>query len=111
MPHPLIKAVIWKNALTSACFYPNVQIVLVNLDSVNDVRLESIEDSLSLLVRVDVQVDRLGQVKTEDAHNGLSVNDVTSGNKIEVTVKTSDVIDKVLDFIDGVKRDFNACHD
>ena len=51
---------------------------------------------------MDVQVDRLGQVKAEDTHNGFCVDNVSSGNKIEVIVELCNIIYERFYLIDGV---------
>ena len=51
---------------------------------------------------MDVQVDRLGQIKAEDAHDGLSVDNVSSGYQIEVVIKLRNIIYERFYLIDGI---------
>ena len=57
---------------------------------------------------MDIQVDRLGQIQTENTHDGFCVNDITAGDEIEIKIETVNIIYKSLDFIDGIQRNFNC---
>ena len=50
---------------------------------------------------MDVQVDRFGKVEAEDSHDGFCVDNVSSGNKIEVIV---DEIEFMTSRNDGAPR-------
>ena len=61
-------------------------------------------------VGMNVQVDGLGKIQAENAHDRFCVNDISSGNKIKITVKPADLVDKCFYFIDLIQRDFNGFH-
>ena len=54
---------------------------------------------------MDIQVDRLGQIQTENTHDGFCVNDITAGDEIEIKIETVNIIYKSLDFIDLIQLD------
>ena len=58
---------------------------------------------------MDVQVDGLGQIQAEDAHDGFGIDDITAGNQIKIAVEAVDLIDKLLDFVDRIEQDFYFC--
>ena len=45
---------------------------------------------------MDVEVDGLGKIEAEDTHDGLSVDYVSSGYKIEVIFELGDIVYKTL---------------
>ena len=57
---------------------------------------------------MDAERDRLVQVKGEDTHNGLCVNDVTAGDEIKIGIELGNVVYEVLDLVDGVQTDSNS---
>ena len=52
---------------------------------------------------VNAQVDRLGKVKTEDAHDGLCINHIAAGDQIEILGVAVHIIDKLFYFVDRIK--------
>ena len=65
---------------------------------------------IDIICCVDVQVDGLGQIQGEDSHDRLRVDDVTSGDEIEVLVKFGEVVDKGFYLVDGIERNRNCFH-
>ena len=51
---------------------------------------------------MDIQVNGLGEIQTEDTHNGLCVDDISAGYQIKVIVKLGYFIHKRLYLIDGI---------
>ena len=49
---------------------------------------------------MDVEVDGLGKIEAEDTHDGLSVDYVSAGNKIEVILELGNVIYEALYLVD-----------
>ena len=76
----------------------------------DDVGLEDFEDLVHIVCGVDVQADGSGEIQRENAHDGLGIYDITSGDEIEIVVELGDVIDERLDLIDGVEGDRNSFH-
>ena len=66
----------------------------------DDIRLESIENLIGAFLGVDVELNGLAQVKGKDSHDGLCVDHITAGYQVEVIVKTANIIDEGLNFID-----------
>jgi hypothetical protein len=52
---------------------------------------------------VDVQVDRLGQIQGEDAHDGLGIDDISAGHKIKIVIKLCDIVDKGLYLVNRIQ--------
>jgi hypothetical protein len=52
---------------------------------------------------VDVQVDGLGKIQAEDAHDGLGVDYVSSGYQVKIKIKFGNLIDKGLYLVDGIE--------
>jgi hypothetical protein len=63
-----------------------------------------------IAVCMNVQIDGLGKIKAEDAHDGLRIDDIAAGYEIEIEIEAVDVIHKCLDLVDGIKRNFNGFH-
>ena len=66
----------------------------------NLILLKYIENIISAAFGVDVEVDRLGKIKAEDTHNGLSVDNVSSGYKVEIIFELGDVVNEALYLVD-----------
>ena len=58
--------------------------------------LKNLEYILSSALGVDIEIDGLGKIKAEDTHDGLCINYVSSGYKVEIIVELGDVIYKTL---------------
>ena len=43
---------------------------------------------------MNIQVDRLAKVKGKDTHNGLSVDNISSGYEVEIDIELSDIVNK-----------------
>ena len=71
----------------------------INLD---DIGLEGLKNRVSALLGVNVELDGLAQVQGKDAHDGLGVNNITTGYQVEVIVETGNIIDEGLNFIDRI---------
>lgn len=65
---------------------------------------------IHILIGMNVQIDGFGQIQREDTHDGLSVDNVTAGNQIEIGIELSQIIDEGFYFINRVKRYLNGCH-
>ena len=76
----------------------------------DDVGLEDFEDLVQIVCGVDVQVDGSGEIQREDAHNGLGIDNVASGDEIKILIKFCEVVDKRFDLVDGVEGDRNSFH-
>ena len=46
----------------------------------------------SSAVCVDVEVDWLGEIQAEDTHDGLCINYVSAGYKIEIIIELSNIV-------------------
>lgn len=62
--------------------------------------LKNIENIISAAFGVDVEVDGLGKIKAEDTHNGLSVDYVSSGYKVEIILELGNVVNEALYLVD-----------
>lgn len=49
---------------------------------------------------MNIQVDRLAEVKGKDTHNRLGIDNISAGNKVEIDIKLSDIVNKLLNLID-----------
>ena len=58
----------------------------------NGVVLENFHNFLSTILGVNVQIDGLAQIQTENAHDGLCIDDVSAGNKVEIIIEFGDVV-------------------
>ena len=43
---------------------------------------------------MNIQVDRLAEVKGKDTHNRLGIDNISAGNKVEIDIKLSDIVNK-----------------
>ena len=59
---------------------------------------------------MNIQIDRFGQVQTENTHDRFCVDDISSGYKIEIVVKFCDLIYERFHFIDRVQRNLYSFH-
>ena len=59
---------------------------------------------------MDVQVDRLGQIQTEDTHDGLCIYDISAGNQVKVIIKFGNVIYKGFYFVNGIQKNLYCLH-
>ena len=66
----------------------------------NLILLKNIENIISAAFGVDVEVDGLGKIKAEDNHNGLSVDNVSSGYKVEIVLELGNVVNEALYLVD-----------
>ena len=64
----------------------------------------------SSAICMDVEVDRLGKIQAEDAHDGFGIDHIAAGDQVEIGIKLRQVVYKRLNFIDGVQRNFNGFH-
>ena len=87
-----------KEELYTIQFLSNIQYRLV--DCIFGNNLHYVIQSSAICM--DVEVDRLGKIQAEDTHDGFCIDDVSAGNKIEISIKLGKVIYKRLHFIDGV---------
>ena|SRR5699024_10388379 len=67
-------------------------------------------EELRRLVRVGFQLNGLGQIQTENTHNGFGVDGVASGNQIHIKVIFANNVYKALDIIDGVQHNVAGSH-
>ena len=74
------------------------------------VGLENLKDLIQILFRMNAEIDRLGEIEAEDAHDGLRVDDISAGDKIEVVIKLCDVVYKCFDLVNRVKRNLHCFH-
>lgn len=74
----------------------------------DQVRLQNRHDLIDVVFRVNIQVNRLGQIKRENAHDGLCIDDIPAGNQIEIGIKLCDIIYKRFNLINGVQGYFNS---
>ena len=65
---------------------------------------------IDIICCVDVQVDGLGQIQGEDSHDRLRVDDVTSGDEIEIIIKLGEVIYKRFDLVNRIQRNRYCFH-
>ena len=84
--------------------------VLNYLNLLYDVALDLIKE-LSALVAVDVQCQLLGQVKAEDAHDGLCVDCISAADDVHVILALCYDVYEILYVIDGIDADLCCCHD
>ena len=87
-----------KEELYPIQFLSNIQYRLVDCIFGNNLHYVIQSSAICL----DVEVDRLGKIQAEDTHDGLCVDDVSSGYKIEIIVELGDVIYKRLYFVDRI---------
>ena len=57
---------------------------------------------VSAFLGVDVELDGLAQIEREDSHDGLGIDHVAAGYQVKIIVKTGNIINERLDFIDRV---------
>ena len=51
---------------------------------------------------MDVQVDRLGKIQTEDTHDGDCINYVSAGYKIEIIIELSHIVYEIFFLINRI---------
>ena len=71
-------------------------------ESLDQIGLQRRHDFVEALFRMDVQVNRLGQIQTEDSHDGLGIDDISAGYQVKVIIKLGNVIDEGLHLVNGV---------
>ena len=77
----------------------------------NNVRLQYGENGVKIIaVGVDIQINGLGEIQTEDTHDGLCINDIAAGNKVEIKRETVDCIYKSFYFVDRIQRNSYSFH-
>lgn len=65
---------------------------------------------LAAVVAVDLKLEILGEVETEDTHNGLCVNSVSAADDVHIIVASGNDGYEVLNIVDRVYADFCSCH-
>ena len=75
-------------------------VLYLNSDILYLILLKNLENIISAALGVDVEVDGLGKIEAEDTHDGLSVDYVSAGNKIEVIFELGNVIYEALYLVD-----------
>src|SRR5699024_1855095 len=75
----------------------------------DDKGLDFLDESVAA-VRVNVQLDRLGEIQAENAHNGFGVDCITPGNQVNVEVIFAHDVDELFHVIDGVEHDVASFH-
>ena len=65
---------------------------------------------VDILLVVDSERNRLVQIKGENSHDGLGIDDITSGDEIEIRVEFGYVIYEILDFVNGIQTNGNSFH-
>ena len=66
------------------------------------VGLQNIENFVSAILCMDIQINRLGKVQAEDTHDRLCINNVSAGYQVEVIIKFGDIVYKGLNLINGI---------
>ena len=59
---------------------------------------------------MNIEIDRTGQIQREDTHDRFCVNDITSGDEIEIIIKLGEVIYKRFDLVDRIQRNRYCFH-
>jgi len=59
---------------------------------------------------MDGQVDGLGKIQAENAHDGLCIDNITSGSQIEIVVEPVYQVYKIFDTRNGVETDGEFLH-
>ena len=49
---------------------------------------------------MDVQIDSLGKIQTEDSHNRLCINHISSGYQIKISIEVCYIVYKCLNLVD-----------
>ena len=68
------------------------------------IRCEDLQDLFHIgIAGMDIAVDRLAEIQREDSHDGLRVDDISSGDEIKVYIlETNQIVDKGFHLIDGI---------
>ena len=74
-------------------------VLLLYNQLVNDKFLDLCKEFGSV-VSVSFELDWLGKVEAEDTHNGLSIDCISAGNKVNIVVAERNCCNKILDIID-----------
>ena len=69
-----------------------------------------LKNRVKLIFVVNAEFNRLGQIQTEDSHDGFGIDHIPAGYKVEIGVIISKSIDECLDFIDRVEHDSYRFH-
>ena len=72
--------------------------------SFNDERLY-LAKKLGAIVRVNLHLDRFGQVERENAHDRLRVDGIAPGDEVNIEIVLRDGVDKAFHIVDGVEPD------
>ena len=70
--------------------------------SLYDVLADLLEEVLCV-ISVSVELDGLGEVKTEDTHDGLCIYCVSAGNEVNIEIISHNDIYELLDIVDRLK--------
>ena len=65
-----------------------------------DVWSESLKNLIDVVIIMDVQIDSLGKIQTEDSHNRLCVNHISSGYQIKISIEVCYIVYKCLNLVD-----------
>ena len=74
----------------------------------NQIRLQNRHNLINVVFGMNVQVNRLGQIQREDAHDGLCIDDISSGHQIEIIIELGNVVYKGLHLVNGIQRNLNS---
>ena len=62
------------------------------------------------IIGVCLQLDRLGQIQAENAHDRLCVDGITTGHQINVIVKQQNLVYEILYIIDCIQLNCGFIH-
>lgn len=74
----------------------------------NQIRFQNRHDLFDVVLCVDVQINRLGKIQREDAHDRFGIDDVSSGYQIEIIIELGNVVYKGLHLVNGIQRNLNC---
>ena len=78
--------------------------------SLDDVGIKCLENRVQIFSGMNIEADRTGKIKREDAHDRFCVDDITSGHEIKIIVKFGEVIHKGLDLVNGIQGNCYCFH-
>ena len=80
-------------------FFIPLYIGASELRQLDGVSRKHFHDFVDIIFCMDVQVDRLGKVESENTHDRFCINDISSGYEIKIITEFCDIIYERLYFI------------
>lgn len=69
---------------------------------IDDIGGKDVENLIRIVLRMNIEFNRFGEIQTEDSHDGFGVDDIAAGDQIKIIVEFGDLIHKCFYFINRI---------